>query len=89
MGSKVISRGHIDRQTGDLISLLAFLKSTLKVGSKVISGGKIDGETGELKSLLSCFKSRLTSGSKVISGGHRQDGQTHWLFDKPTFISGN
>jgi hypothetical protein len=31
-GSKVISRGHIDRQTqiGDTISLLSFLKSRLK-----------------------------------------------------------
>jgi hypothetical protein len=29
-GSEVISGGHTDRQTGDLISLLSFLESRLK-----------------------------------------------------------
>jgi hypothetical protein len=30
-GSKVISGGYTDRQTGDLISLLSFLKSKAKI----------------------------------------------------------
>jgi hypothetical protein len=31
IGSKVISGGHTDRQAGDLISLLSFLESILKM----------------------------------------------------------
>jgi hypothetical protein len=30
-GSEVISRGHTHRQTGDLINLLLFLESRLKI----------------------------------------------------------
>jgi hypothetical protein len=35
IGSKVISEGHTDRQTDDLISLLSFFESGLKYDMKV------------------------------------------------------
>jgi hypothetical protein len=43
-GSEVISRGQIDRQTGDLISLLSFLESTLKLRKSSKFPVKYDGK---------------------------------------------
>jgi hypothetical protein len=36
-GSEVISGGHTDRQTGDMINLLSFLESRLKMSEREIA----------------------------------------------------